>query len=417
MSPPSVELEQLNEKLSKTSIEEGAGKIIKIVNGRILRDHQIILDDYLWIRDGKIIDPVELFWTEKATADVLIDANNALLVPGYIELQINGAFGVDFTGDCDTFERGLSEVSIGLLKQGTTAFCPTIVSSRPEVYAKVLPYTSPRAGSAKLGAEILGAHLEGPFISNQKYGAHEVATLRDASNGMEDLNQVYGLDKADKASIAIVTVAPDIPGMLEVISRTCEENPAGHSPATTNLAELAVERGAKMVTHMFNAMQQFHHRDPGIIGLLGSPVAARPFYGIICDGIHVHPNSIKIAYYSHPNGVCLVTDAMSAMGLPEGSYVLGNMEVEVTSEGAYISGTKTLAGSAIRLDECVRNFKKYTGCSIVEAIEAATLHPAQALGIAHRKGTLNYGCDADILFLDDDLHVKRVFVNGQEACL
>lgn len=99
-----------------------------------------------------------------------------------------------------------------------------------------------------------------------------------------------------------------------------------------------------MVTHMFNAMQQFHHRDPGIIGLLGSPVRTRPFYGIICDGIHVHPNSIKIAYYSHPKGVCLVTDAMAAMGLPKGSYVLGNMEVEVSSEGVYIAGTDTLAG-------------------------------------------------------------------------
>lgn len=394
--------------------------ITKIYNARILKNHKIQENDYLWIRGGKIVDPFHLFWNEKVSPDVIIDAKNALLVPGFIELQINGAFGADFTGDFDNIEEGLRKVSMGLVKQGVTSYCPTIVSSRPEVYSKVLPYTKPRKGSAIHGAEILGAHLEGPFISDQKYGAHEVATLRTASNGMSDFNEVYSLDKVDLSSIAIITVAPDVDGMLNVIPELAKKVPLlalGHSPATTDLAEQAVKRGARMVTHMFNAMQQFHHRDPGIIGLLGSPVSARPFYGIICDGAHVHPNSVKIAYYSHPEGACLVTDAMSAMGLPEGSYVLGKMNVNVSKQGVYIDGTNILAGSIVTLDECVRNFMKYTSCTIVEAIEAATLHPAQALGITDFKGSLEYGCDADILFLDDELHIQRVFVNGEEVSL
>ncbi|KAJ2661363.1 N-acetyl-glucosamine-6-phosphate deacetylase [Coemansia sp. RSA 1199] len=147
------------------------------------------------------------------------------------------------------------------------------------------------------------------------------------------------------------------------------------------------------------------------------------FYGLICDGIHVHSNAVKIAYNSHPAGAVLVTDAMGAMGLPDGQYKLGNMTVDVgpladmkdNTRAAVIQGTSTLAGSIITLIECVRKFKEFTQCSLVEAIEAATLHPAQMLGIEHRKGTLEYGADADIIFLTDDLQVERVFVRGELA--
>ncbi|KAJ2346902.1 N-acetyl-glucosamine-6-phosphate deacetylase, partial [Coemansia sp. RSA 2618] len=193
--------------------------------------------------------------------------------------------------------------------------------------------------------------------------------------------------------------------------------------------------GAKMITHLFNAMTCFHHRDPGIVGPLGDAenghgtkrklgastyefsesTPARSFYGLICDGIHVHPNTVKIAYNSHPAGAVLVSDAMGAMGLPDGQYRLGNMSVDVGLQGdmkdspraAVIQGTDTLAGSVVTLIECVRQFKEFTQCSIVEAVEAATLHPAQMLGIEHRKGTLDYGADADIIFLTDDLQVER----------
>lgn len=147
----------------------------------------------------------------------------------------------------------------------------------------------------------------------------------------------------------------------------------------------------------------------------------RPFYGLICDGVHVHPNSVRIAYYSHPSGAVLVTDTLSAMGLPKGNYVLGGSEVEVDEKGgAYIKGTKTLAGSTITIDECIRNFQKFTNCTLVEAIEAATLHPAQLLGIENEKGTLNVGADADFVFLDDstgDIRVKHVYVAGEEVQL
>lgn len=189
---------------------------------------------------------------------------------------------------------------------------------------------------------------------------------------------------------------------------------------------------------MLTLSMQFHHRDPGMIGLLGATtlpnparmehhpdrsattgnnafsVDPRPFYGIICDGVHVHPNSVRIAYYAHPSGCVLVTDALSAAGLPQGVYRLADREVETKGKsGAYVKGTDTLAGSTTSIDTCVRNFKKFTSCTTVEALEAATLHPAQMLGIQHRKGTLRPGSDADFVFLDDDLHVQRVYLRGQ----
>lgn len=167
-------------------------------------------------------------------------------------------------------------------------------------------------------------------------------------------------------------------------------------------------------------MSPFHHRDPGIVGLLGTTRFKRPYYGLICDGIHADKNSVKIAYDSHPGGAVLVTDAMAAMGLSHGKYNLGSMEVEVGDFGVRIVGTDTIAGryyirsfgfSVISMPDCIANFRRFTGCSIVQAIEAATLHPAKSLGL-NNKGSLEPGCDADFLFLDDDLNVKETFISG-----
>lgn len=188
--------------------------------------------------------------------------------------------------------------------------------------------------------------------------------------------------------------------------------------ANISQAEQAVEKGATFITHLFNAMPQFHHRDPGVIGLLGARLdLPRPYYGLICDGIHVHPNSVKIAYDSHPEGVILVTDAMSAMGLVPGNYQLGNMNVTKEEDRVYIEGTDTLAGSVITLDACIRNFIQFTHCSLIEALEAVTLHPAVLLGIDQTKGVIKPGADADLVLLSDDLFVKRVFVAGEEVDL
>ncbi|KAH8554553.1 hypothetical protein BGW37DRAFT_517089 [Umbelopsis sp. PMI_123] len=419
------------------------GKVIKIINARLLLDHEIVENTYLWFRDGKIVDPQELFFNDHREPDEIIDANNAIVVPGYVDVQINGAFGIDFADESlstDEIEKNRDTVALGLLRYGCTSFCPTLVSSAPQV----LPSLRKRPGSVTNGAEILGVHIEGPFLNPEKKGAHKEEVLRSAEHGIETFDETYGPALSRSDSIAILTVAPEVDGVLACVPTLVTRGiciSIGHSTATVTEAELSIKAGATCITHLFNAMHAFHHRDAGICGLLGSttlpipktqkqhptPSASspstrnpdpRPFYGLICDGIHVHPNSVRIAYHSHPKGVILVTDALSSMGLPPGCYHLGEYEIEVNEHNvAYVKGTKTLAGSNITIDQCVRNFRKFTKCSIVEAIEAATLHPAQLLGIEKSKGTLSPSADADILFLNDALEVQRVFVAGKEVQL
>ncbi|KAI9250887.1 hypothetical protein BDA99DRAFT_522159 [Phascolomyces articulosus] len=428
-----------------------SGPITKIINARLLKNHEIVEGSYLWFQNGKIIDPQSLFFDHLRDADEIIDAKGLLVVPGFIDTQINGAYGIDFAdyeGSDEKIQADINKVAKGLLQYGCTSFCPTVVSSEPAVYKKVLPHLNARKGSATGGAEILGAHIEGPFISVEKKGAHKQSVFRTAENGIQDFDEAYGeeLKKGNKA-VSIMTLAPELNGVNDTIPDIVARGikvALGHTSCRIAEAEQAVVKGATSITHLFNAMQAFHHRDPGLIGVLGaadlpipespkghpepsdtSPCRTkpdpRPFYGIICDGVHVHPNSVRMAYYSHPTGAVLVTDALSAMGLPAGTYSLGGRDVAVDHNGAaYVKGTSTLAGSTITIDECIRNFQKFTNCTVVEAVEAATLHPAELLGISDRKGTLNVGGDADFVFLDDftgELKVDRVYVAGEQVKL
>ncbi|KAF9978633.1 hypothetical protein BGZ73_001285 [Actinomortierella ambigua] len=356
------------------TVSENEPKVTKITNCKILRDHKIVEQDAIWIQAGKIIDPHKFFWYQKRLPDVVLDAKGLLVVPGFIEAQINGAFGVDFSVPSDdaTYEKDLLKVNRGLLKYGTTSYCPTIVSSSAQVYHKVLTHLKPRAGSATSGATVLGAHVEGPFINEARIGAHELKVLQNsAKRGYEDFKNVYGLEgatpedqaeltKKSQNSVKIITCAPELEGIMDSIPDLVKAGitvSVGHSMANTAQAEKAVENGATFITHLFNAMPQFHHRDPGVIGLLGSrPDLPRPYYGLICDGIHVHPNSVKIAYDSHPEGVILVTDAMSAMGLAPGNYQLGNMSVTKEEDRVYIEGTDTLAGRSEVVPECLHQY-------------------------------------------------------------
>jgi len=193
----------------------------------------------------------------------------------------------------------------------------------------------------------------------------------------------------------------------------------GHSQTDVTLAETAIRAGARCLTHLFNAMPPFHHRDPGLVGVLGSTTlpSPLPYYGIICDGVHVHPNSLRMAYRSHPAGVILVTDAVSAAGLPPGEYTVGGERVTKTKDRVYVYGTKTLAGSCVTMPECLRNFHKFTRCGTLAAIHAATLAPAKLLELEGKKGSLVAGADADFVLLDEEFTVRRVFIAGEEVDL
>ncbi|KAM9305486.1 N-acetylglucosamine-6-phosphate deacetylase [Gastrophryne carolinensis] len=388
--------------------------ITQFRNCRILREQRLQWED-LWVRQGKILNPEKLFFDEKGVADLQVDCHGSIIAPGFIDLQINGGFGVDFSQETDDVNQGISLVARNILKHGVTSFCPTLVTSPSSVYHKVLPQINVRDGGSD-GAGVLGVHLEGPYISTEKKGAHPEHCIRSYSKrGFSEVLNTYGpLD-----GVGIVTLCPEMEKSEEVIKELVQRGicvSLGHSVANLSQAEDAVIHGASFITHLFNAMLPFHHRDPGIVGLLTSdriPPGRTVYYGMIADGIHTNPAALRIAHRAHPRGLVLVTDAIAAMGLGPGKHPLGQQEILIDGFNAYVAGTHTLAGSIATMDMCVRHFHEATGCTKEEALEAASLHPAQVLGLQHRKGTLDFGADADFVLLDDSLNVKATYIAGE----
>uniref|UniRef100_T1HGW2 N-acetylglucosamine-6-phosphate deacetylase n=4 Tax=Rhodnius TaxID=13248 RepID=T1HGW2_RHOPR len=335
------------------------GEITRFTDCRVLRDHEIYEDD-IWFSDGVILDPEKEFFVNKHVPQKSVSLDGAIVAPGFIDIQINGGFGIDFTYDLMNKPEGLSKVAKGILTHGVTSFCPTIVTSKAEVYHKVLPLLEAKVGGLH-GAEVLGAHLEGPFISPEKKGAHCIDDIQDLTDGVETLKSVY----KHTDNIRIVTLAPERRNSLEVIQWLTRESEIcvslGHSMADINVAVEAIKKGAKLITHLFNAMPPFHHRDPGLVGLLGLGTKTPVYYGIIADGIHTHEAALRAAYKSHPKGVILVTDAISAMGLEDGTHHIGKKTININNKSAYIAGTTTLCGSVATMNESVRYFRNAVG--------------------------------------------------------
>nr|CAH7739649.1 unnamed protein product [Callosobruchus chinensis] len=387
-------------------------KLVQFKDCRILRNHKIIRED-LWVRNGKIINPEKIFFDEKIKADSVIFCEKNIIAPGFIELQINGGYGYDFSFEEKT-DEAIDIVGKKLLSHGVTSYCPTIVTSPVAVYHNVLPKFRRKQGGPH-GATMLGVHVEGPFINIEKKGAHPATFIKtyEQVNGLSTLEEVYG----SLENVKIITLAPEFPNSGTVIKELTERNiivSLGHSTSNLSQGEEAVKSGATFITHLFNAMLPFHHRDPGLVGLLASDNIPRSVYfGIISDGVHTHPAALRIAYRVHPKGLVLVTDAISALGLQDGEYKIGQLILEVRENKAYVQGTNTFGGSTASMIECVKIFMEATGCPPEYALEAASLHPAEVLGMQNQKGTLDFGADADFIMLNDNFDIQSTWIAGE----
>ncbi|PKY06932.1 N-acetyl-glucosamine-6-phosphate deacetylase [Aspergillus campestris IBT 28561] len=387
-------------------------RITKFTNCRIVKGTELVEQD-LWIDSlsGKILRDQEAFYELHLSPDEVVDLGGRILSPGLIDVQLNGAQGFDFSIPCATkeeYDEGLRAVNRGLARTGVTSYLPTVVSSTPEVYSQVLPSLGPPGEKHRSedGAESLGAHIEGPFISPGRNGCHKTEVLRAATH-WDDLEACYGKENltGPTKSVKMITAAPEVGNMVSNIAAVASQDiifSIGHSDATYEQALAATKEGATMITHLFNAMRPFYHRNPGVFGLLGQNERPRPYYGIIADGIHLHPTSIRIAYNAHPEGLVLVTDAMRLCGLPDGVYEWTNGE-RIVKTGARLTleGSDRIAGSSATLIECVNNFRRWTNASTAEALNSVTAVPARLLGLQGVKGTLDKGADADLVVLDD----------------
>lgn len=332
----------------------------------------------------------------------VIDGGGLLLAPGFIDLQLNGAFGQDFTANPDT----IWAAAAALPRFGVTSFLPTIITSpleKVEAAQRVLLAERP---ADYRGADPIGLHLEGPFLNRKKKGAHNPAYLQAA-----DLALIT--DWSPEQGICLVTLAPELPGATAMIAQLTGRGvvvSAGHSLATFAEAEAGLEAGLGYGTHLFNAMPPLSHREPGLVGALLA--AERSVVGLIPDGIHVHPALVKLVWQvKGSRGLTLVSDAMAALGMPPGDYHLNDFEVTVTETDARLADG-TLAGSILPLDAALRNLIAFTGCSLSEALATVTTTPATLLGQAQYRGRIAPGLLADLVLLTPDLEVVMTVTAG-----
>ncbi|OBF29657.1 N-acetylglucosamine-6-phosphate deacetylase [Mycobacterium sp. ACS4331] len=338
-----------------------------------------------------------------------VDLGAVTVVPGFVDTHVHGGGGAGFAaGGADGGPADTATAVRFHRRHGTTTLVASLVSAGPD---EMLRGVAELADEARAGL-IAGVHLEGPWLAVKRCGAHDPAVLRDP-----DPEEVARLLKAGGGTVRMVTVAPERDGALAAIERIVDASAVaavGHTEATYDQTRAAISAGATVGTHLFNAMRPIHHREPGpIIALVEDP---RVTVELIADGVHVLP-----ALYRHitdsvgPKRVTLVTDAMAAAGMPDGSYRLGPLAVDVRGAVAHVAGSTTIAGGTATMDRLFRFAVSHCGLAgdeaVLLAVRQTSINPARALGLPGHG--LAVGAAADLVVLDADLHVARVLHRGR----
>lgn len=355
-------------------------------------------DFWMLLRGSTIVDAGS--GTQRPAADESVDAGGAWLVPGFIDLHGHGGGGA-------AYDHGPEAIASALATHrahGTTRSVLSLVTAPVPTLLTQLAAVADLAESDPL---VLGSHLEGPFLAPARRGAHDPAFLDEPRP-----REVEELIGAARGTLRQLTIAPELPNAFETIDVLVEAGVAvavGHTEADLQLTRAAFDRGARILTHAFNAMPGIHHREPG-------PVVAafeddRVVLELVCDGVHVHPDVVALTFRSAPGRVALVTDAMAAAGSEDGDYQLGSLAVAVRDGIAMLRGTTTIAGSTLTQDRALR-CAIAAGVDARSAVEALTRTPAHALGLDHRHGMLAPGFAADAVLLDHDWRVQSVWADG-----
>jgi N-acetylglucosamine-6-phosphate deacetylase len=367
-----------------------------------------ITDAGILIRDG-VIEAVgsrqEICLPSGATE---ISASSQTAIPGFIDVHVHGAGGHDVM---EGTEQAISTVAGTLARHGTTSFLATTVTASPEDTVRAVEgiarFITQQFEALQPKAEVLGVHYEGPFISKVRRGVHPAEWIQLPS---ADLLQRFLLAAAGNARI--LTIAPELLGAVPCMKAARDAGVVvamGHTDATYEQARAGIAHGAHHAVHVYNAMRPFSHRDSGVIGavLTSSEVTAE----LIADGVHVEEAAMRILLQAKgAGGVILISDGLSATGMPDGKYMLGKLEVTV-SGGVCRNSEGKLAGSTLTLDRALRNVVAL-GIPFPDAVRMLTANPAKLLGIEFKKGALRTGADADIVLLDENLQVTNVWTRG-----
>ena len=367
-----------------------------ITPNEVLPDHTLVIDGSRIAR----IEPRPL--REAGPEERTIDARGLWVIPGLIDIHVHGSCGYD---TMDATPEALYGMARFLAQHGVTSYLPTTIAAAPEAIRAAVEAVA-RCPQPADGAHHLGLHLEGPYLNPEHRGAQPREQLR-APDAAE-----YG-DWLASGVVRLITVAPELEGALALIERGAlqgVEFAAGHSGATYEQMLRAVDCGLRQATHTFNGMAGLHHREPGTAGAVLAD--ERIYAQVIGDGVHVHPAMVKVLIRAKGVGrTILITDAMRAAGMGDGAYDLGGQTVWVRG-GIARTATGGLAGSSLTLDAAVRNVMRFAGLSLGQSVAMASAVPAEAMGMAGKKGTLAPGADADVVLLGADLDVRLTMVAG-----
>ena len=355
------------------------------------------------IENGKIkeINPSNVNDTE------VIDAEGLYLSPGFIDVHIHGA------GGCDTMDgtvESINTIAKTIVQHGTTSFTPTTMTVAAEDIRKSIEVIKKLKEEGTEGANVLGAHLEGPFISPKAIGAQNPNFLLAPS--VENYNKIVG-DYGD--AVVSITMAPEVEGAKELIKYLSDNGVTvsmGHTKATYDEAIEGIKCGACHSTHLYNAMTPFTHREPGVVGAtFDTDITTET----ISDGIHISYPALRTAYKQKgTDKVVLVSDAMEACGMPDGQYSLGGQDV-IVKNGAARLLDGTLAGSVLTLDKAVKNIYSNSNYPLNEVVRMATYNGAKHCHVEDHKGLIKEGYDADLILFNEDIEIQKVFVNGKEV--
>ena len=375
---------------------------MRIINGQVFDLEQGFLSRDVLTDGGQI--------ASASGDDQILDAAGCYVIPGLVDVHFHGCVGEDFS---DATPDGLQKIADYELSQGVTYICPAGMTLPEDQLTAICKNTAAHRAKNSGGAEVVGAHLEGPFLCMAKKGAQNGDYLHNP-----DVAMLKRLQEAAEGCVRLVTLAPEQPNSMEFIRAAVEMGvtvSVGHTTADYDTAWAAFEAGASHTTHLFNAMPPLAHRDPGVIGAAFDVPHVQP--ELICDGVHVHGSAVRAAFRLFgKERMILISDSLRATGMPDGEYPFGGQMIEVHGNRATILGhPETLAGSITSLMGCLRQAVAF-GIPTADAVRACTYNPARSIGIDGRAGTLDVGKEASIVLLDEkDLSIKAIVFKGQRV--
>ncbi len=379
---------------------------LAITGGTIVTENRQIESGILLCEDGKIKFIGESAQVLPEPDSIIIDAAGKFVLPGFIDTHVHGSGGDDVMTDG---AAGLQRAGRKMLAYGTTAWLPTTIAAKHEEILFAIEETAKAENTSEPMANILGIHLEGPFLNIKFKGAQPDEGIRDPN-----FDELEELLKVAAGRIKIMTLAPELPGSLEMIQILKSKNivaSLGHSECDYDTALAAIDAGATYATHLFNAMSGVHHRKPGLAACcLNEPGICAE---IILDGVHVNPQMARLAMRNKGReGLALITDATTAQGCGDGIYQLGKFSVLVNGALCTLMDGVTIAGSVLTMNRAVMNAVDFTGINLIDAAYMAAMMPAKRCGAETSKGSLEVGKDADIAILNNDFSVAATVVSG-----